>query len=250
MKVFGLAVAALLAGTLPCFAAMGGAMGAASEAAPYGSPVDDQHVWYHGLLDQFEGRLGADNAFHWEGEAWAGTDSNRVRFKSEGSVNSQGAAEEGRYELLYSRPITSFFDIQGGIRTDADSHAGRSWAALGVEGLAPLFFHVSATGYVSSQEHLAGRVEGSYDLLITQRLILQPQLEMNFYSKADPRRAIGAGLSSLDTSLRLRYEFTRKFAPYVGLAYEQTVGDTAAIARAAGDPTASLRFTLGIRAWL
>jgi copper resistance protein B len=248
MRIVGFALAALLASTASAAAASMG--GPSSEAAPFGSPIADEHIWYHVLLDQFEGRMGADNAFHWEGEAWAGTDTNRLRFKSEGTVNSRGDAEEGRYELLYSRPITSFFDIQGGIRTDADGHVGRNWAAVGVEGLAPYFLHVSATGYVSGDGHLAGRIEGSYDLLITQRLILQPQLEMNLYSKADPRRALGAGLSSLDTGLRLRYEFTRKFAPYVGLTYEQAVGDTAAIARAAGDPTASLRLTLGIRAWL
>ena len=247
MKAVTLAIGVLIAGVAPAAAAMDHA---SSEAAPFGAPVADEHVWYHALLDQFEGRMGADNAFHWEGEAWAGTDTNRVRFKSEGAVDDQGKAEEGRYELLYSRPITSFFDIQGGVRTDADSHAGRSWAALGVEGLAPLFFHVSATGYASSEGHFAGRVEGSYDLLITQRLIMQPQFEMNFYSKADPRRAIGAGLSSLDTGLRLRYEITRKFAPYIGLAYEQMVGDTAAIARSGGNPTAGLRFALGLRAWL
>ena len=249
MKLFHLTFAGLVAVAGPAAAADHG-MATVSETAPFGAPVDDEHVWYHVLLDQFEGRAGADTAFHWEGEAWAGTDTNRVWFKSEGTVNRQGGAEEGRYEMLYDRPITSFFDIQGGIRTDADSNAGRTWAALGVEGLAPLSLHVAATGYASSEGHFAGRVEGSYELLLTQRLILQPQMEMSFYSKADPRRAIGAGLSSGDTGLRLRYEITRKCAPYVGVAYEQRFGATAAIARAAGDPTASLRFTFGVRTWL
>lgn len=224
--------------------------GAASEAAPFGPPVMDSHVWYHGLLNRFEGRVGTGGAFHWDGEAWAGTDTNRVWFKSEGAVDDQGVAEEGRYELLYSRPITSFFDLQGGIRTDADSHVGRNWLALGVEGLAPLFFHLSATAYMGGDGRFAGRVEGSYDLLLTQRLILAPEMELNFYSKADPARAIGAGLSSVDAGLRLRYEITRKFAPYLGLAYEQATGETAAIVRASGARPASLRFTFGIRAWL
>lgn len=248
MKRVAFAFAALLAGVVPAMAMDMG--GSASEAAPFGPPVMDDHVWYHGLLDQFEGRIGSGNAFHWEGEGWAGTDSNRVWFKTEGEVDGQGVMEEGRYELLYSRPITSFFDIQGGIRTDADSHVGRNWLALGVEGLAPLFFHLSATAYASSDGRFAGRVEGSYDLLLTQRLVLAPEVELNFYSKADPARAIGTGLSSLDAGLRLRYEITRKFAPYVGLAYEQAMGETAAIVRAGGAPTSSLRFAFGLRAWL
>ncbi len=252
MKI-AVATLALMAGFWPLAAfgqgMNGHGMGAASEAAPFGSPVDDEHVWFHALLDQFEGRVGADRAFHWEGETWAGTDTNRVWFKTEGAVDDHGRLEDGRYELLYSRPITSFFDLQGGARVDADSGAGRSWLALGVEGLAPLFFHVSATGYVSSGGHLAARLEGSYDLLLTQRLILQPRVELGFYSKDDPARAIGAGLAGLDTGLRLRYEITRKFAPYVGLSYEQAFGDTAAMRRSR-DPAVALRFTFGIRAWL
>jgi len=248
MKSASFAFAGLLAVASPAAADHG--TGGPSEAAPFGAPVDDQHVWYHALLDQFEGRFGSNNALHWEGEAWSGTDTNRIRFKSEGGINDRGEADKGRYELLYDRPITSFFDIQGGVRTDADSRAGRTWAAFGFEGLAPLFLHVSATGYASSEGHFAGRLEGSYDLLLTQRLILQPQLEMNLYSKADSRRAIGAGLCCLDTGLRLRYEITRKFAPYIGLAYERDFGDTAAMARQAGDPTSSIRVTFGIRAWL
>ena len=248
MKILGLALAGLVAAG-PALAADHGSA-AVSDAAPFGAPVDDEHVWYHALLDQLEGRLGAASTFHWEGEAWAGTDAERVRFKSEGTVDDQGRAEDGRYELLYDRPITSFFDIQGGVRADADSRTGRTWAALGVEGLAPLFLHISATGYASSEGHFAGRLEGSYDLLITQRLIVQPQMEMNLYSKADPRRSLGAGLASLDAGLRLRYEISRKFAPYVGLAYERNFGDTADYDRVAGGRSESLRFTFGLRAWL
>jgi copper resistance protein B len=114
--------------------------GATSEAAPFGPPIDDQHVWYHAIANQLEGRFGRENGFRWDGEAWAGTDSNRLWLKSEGLLNDNGKLEDGSYELLYDRPITSFFDLQAGLRTDADSRSGRSWAALGVEGLAPLFF--------------------------------------------------------------------------------------------------------------
>jgi len=222
--------------------------GGATEAAPFGDPIDDQHIYYHATLNQLEGRLGADNGFRWEGEAWAGTDTNRLWLKSEGTT-AKGDIEDGQHELLYDRPISTYFDLQGGIRLDADSRSGRSWAAFGVEGLAPLFFHVSATGYVSSDDHYAAKLEGDYDLLLTQQLILQPQLELNFYSKSDPNRGIGTGLAELDTGLRLRYEFSRKFAPYIAMTYENKFGGTADFARAGGEAPSALRFAAGVRIW-
>jgi copper resistance protein B len=118
-----------------------------------------------------------------------------------------------------------------------------------VQGLAPLFFKVSAIGYVSGEGHLAARLEGSYDLLITQRLILQPQIELNFYTKDDPVRRVGAGLSELDAGLRLRYEITRNFAPYVGVTYLGQFGGTASYVSAAGGSTQQVRFTVGLRTW-
>lgn len=217
--------------------------------APYGMPVEDDRAFYHAILDQFEGRVGRDNSFRWQGEAWAGTDTDKLWLKSEGETN-KGEIEDGQQELLYDRPISTYFDLQAGARSDIDSGTGRTWAALGIEGLAPLFFHVSATGYMSSEGHYAAKLEGDYDLLLTQRLILQPQLEVNLYSKADPGRRLGSGLSDLDLGLRLRYEFSRKFAPYIAMTYENKFWDTAGFARAAGENPSDLRFTAGIRMWL
>jgi copper resistance protein B len=237
----------LASATAPANAQM--TMGPASSAAPFGAPVDDEHVFYHALLDEFEGRFGRDASFRWEGEAWAGTDMNRIYLRSEGEVTG-GKIEDGQQELLYARPISTYFNVQGGMRYDLDSRPGRGWAAIGIEGLAPLFFHVSATGYASDEGHLAAKLEGSYDLLLTQRLILQPQAEMNFYSKADPTREIGSGLSDIDLGLRLRYEFSRKFAPYIGVTYESKFGGSADFSRAAGEHPTDLRLTVGVRAWL
>jgi copper resistance protein B len=245
---FRFCLIALLASVSPALAQHGD--GPATEAAPFGSPVMDQHVWYHAIAEQLEGRFGREDGFRWNAEAWAGDDNNRVRLKSEGETNRQGRVEDGQHELLYARPITSFFDLQAGLRTDSDSGRGRNWAALGVEGLAPLFFHISATGYASSAGHYAAKVEGNYDLLLTQQLILQPELELNFYSKPDPRRGVGSGLADLDSGLRLRYEFSRKFAPYIGVAYQSKYGDSAAMARLTGEKASNLRFTFGLRAWL
>ncbi len=158
--------------------------------------------------------------------------------------------ENGQQELLYSRPVSPYFDLQAGVRSDIDSAPGRTWAAFGMEGLAPGFFEVSATGYVSSGGHFAAKLEGAYDLLITQRLILQPRIEMNLYSKPDPARGLGSGLADLDSGLRLRYEISRKFAPYLGVSFSQSSGGTANYARANGERSSDLRFVFGVRSWI
>ncbi len=220
-----------------------------SPATPFGmSPVDDEHIFYHAMLSELEGRFGATNSLRWQGEAWAGTDSHRLWLKSEGRLTN-GEVDDGQQQLFYSHPISTYFDAQIGARYDLDSLPGRGWGAIGIEGMAPLFFHVAATGYIGGEGRLAAKLEGSYDLLLTQKLILQPQLEMNFYSLDDPARRTGSGLSDVDAGLRLRYEITRKLAPYIGVTYDGKVGSTAALARDAGEPTSQVRFTLGMRAW-
>ena len=221
-----------------------------SAAAPFGAPVDDQRVYVHALLDEFEYRAaGNDSISRWEGEAWVGTDTNRVWLKSEGELNRHGDVKDGEHELLYDRPITTFFDVQTGVRYDLDSAPGRAWAAFGVEGVAPYFLHVSATAYASDGGHLAAKAQGSYDLLLTQRLILQPQLEVNAYTKQDARRQLGSGISDVDAGLRLRYEISRKFAPYVGVSYQRAFGRTVQYARALSERSEKFSVLLGIRSW-
>jgi copper resistance protein B len=247
-----LLAAALIAlgGTTGAQAQMGHAMpqGTPTEAAPFGAPVDDQHVFYHLMMNQLEGRFGDTNSFRWSGEGWLGTDEHRLWLRSEGRLEN-GLVDDGQQELLYARPISTYFNAMVGGRYDLDSLPGRGWGALGIEGLAPLFFRVAATGYVSGDGHFAAKLEASYDLLITQRLILQPQIEMNFYTKDDPAREIGSGLSEIDAGLRLRYEITRKIAPYVGVTYTGRYGGTATFTRAAGGATDEVRFATGLRLW-
>ena len=169
--------------------------------------------------------------------------------QSEGTLQSNGTLEDGQQQFLYSRAITTYFDLQGGLRSDLDSRPTRNWAAFGIQGLAPYFFDVELTGYVSGQGHLAAKLEAFYDLLITNRLILQPQIEVDLYSKADPTRRIGAGFSSIDTGLRLRYEFSRNFAPYIGVVYEGNFGQTASFAKRTGESTGDFRLAFGVRVW-
>jgi len=212
-------------------------------------PVMDQGIYAHVIFNQLEGRWnGSNTEFRWEGQGWAGTDYDKLWIKSEGAV-SQGAVDDGQDQFLYSRAITTYFDLQGGLRSDIDSRPTRNWAAFGIQGLAPYFFDLELTGFVSGEGHLAAKLEASYDVLLTQRLILQPQLELNVYSKADPARLVGAGFSDIDTGLRLRYEFSRKFAPYLGVVYQGKFGQTAIFARQAGETTGDFRFAFGVRVW-
>jgi copper resistance protein B len=212
-------------------------------------PVMDQPILAHVIFSQLEGRFnGANTEFRWEGQGWVGTDYDKLWIKSEGTL-SKGALDDGQQQFLYGRAITTYFDLQGGLRSDIDSRPTRNWAAFGIQGLAPYFFDLEVTGFVSGQGHLAAKLEASYDLLLTQRLILQPQVEFNIYSKGDPARLVGAGFSDIDTGLRLRYEFSRKFAPYIGVVYEGKFGQTANFARRAGESTGDVRFALGVRVW-
>jgi copper resistance protein B len=228
---------------------------APDQPAPVGThefdqPVMDRMIFVHGILDQFEGRIdGRTPELRWSGQGWIGTDYDKFWIKTEGFRRTDGKVDDGRHEFLYSRAISTYFDLQGGLRSDADSRRNRNWAALGIQGLAPLFFHIDGTGYLSDQGHIAARFEGSYDLLLTDRLILQPEFEINLYSKSDPARLIGAGISEIDTGVRLRYEFDRKIGPYIGVAYEGKFGQTASFARRAGESTSGVRFVFGIRSW-
>jgi copper resistance protein B len=142
-----------------------------------------------------------------------------------------------------------YFDAQVGVRADLDSGPTRTWAAVGIEGLAPYYFDFAPTLYIRDGGHVAGRVTGSYDLLLTQRWIMQPEVELNFYSKDDPSRRIGSSLSDLDTGVRLRYEISRKFAPYIGFVYSGKYGNTTSYSRQAGETTSDHHFVFGLRLW-
>jgi copper resistance protein B len=212
-------------------------------------PVMDQGIYAHAIFNQLEGRWNGSNPeFRWEGQGWVGTDYDKLWIKSEGTI-SKGAVDDGQQQFLYSRAVTTYFDLQGGLRSDIDSRPTRNWAAFGIQGLAPYFFDLELTGFVSGEGHLAAKLEASYDILLTQRLILQPQVEFNVYSKVDPARLVGAGFSDIDTGLRLRYEFSRKFAPYIGVVYQGKFGPTANFARQAGESTGDFRFAFGVRVW-
>lgn len=214
-------------------------------------PVEtiDSQVYWNGVLDQFELGFGGDEAFRWEGEVWGGTPKHRLWLRSEGRLDQGGEVRDGRLDVLYDHPIGTFVDVQAGVRYDLDSGPGRTWAAFGVEGHVPYVFKGWASVYVSDEGHYALALRGSYDRVLTERLILQPELKLNLYSEDDPARRTGSGLSDLSADFRLRYEFTDRVAPYIGVSYRQRFGDAADFARAAGERAEDAQVVIGIRSW-
>ncbi|QYJ00700.1 copper resistance protein B [Thalassovita mediterranea] len=184
-----------------------------------------------------------------DGNAWIGGDINKLWFKTELEyLPDEGELEEAEVQALWSRAISSYFDLQLGVRQDFEP-LGRTHAVAGVQGLAPYLFEVDAAAFLSADGDLTSRIETEYELLLTQRLILQPRAEMEFSAQDIPELETGAGLVSLSAGLRLRYEIKREFAPYIGVEYQRSFGDTADYIEAAGGEADATAFLIGIRAW-
>jgi copper resistance protein B len=167
-------------------------------------------------LDELErGRSDDATSTAWNAQAWYGGDFDKLWLRSEGE--RAAGQTDGRVEGFWDHAFASYWDWQFGARRDFGAGADRSWAAFGVQGLAPYWFTIEATAYVGANGRSAARFRVEYELLLTQRLVLQPEFEANLYGKDDRERAISSGLSDAELGLRLRYEFVRKFAPYVGI---------------------------------
>jgi copper resistance protein B len=183
-----------------------------------------------------------------DADAWIGYDLNKLWFKTE-VEQVDGETEEAELQLLYSRAIAPFWDLQLGWRRDIRPEPHRDSLALGFKGLAPYLFEVDAALFVGEAGQLGARMDAEYEYLFTQRLILTPEFEVNLHTKDDPEVGIGSGLSDMQLGLRLRYEIRREFAPYVGVNWTKQFGQTADFARAEGEDTSDVQLVAGIRAW-
>ena len=209
--------------------------------------MDDTKRFAKVIVDQFEWRGGA-NAFVWDAQGWYGGDYNKLWAKTEGE-RARASTDAARAELFWDRIVARWWSLQAGARHDFGEGPTRNWAAIGIEGIAPYWFDVEATAYVGEGGRTAARIKTEYDLLFSQRLIMQPEAEVNLYGKEDRERNIGSGLSDLELSLRLRYEIRREVAPYIGVTLVKRFGATASLARAAGEDVNAVRATLGMRIW-
>lgn len=195
----------------------------------------------------FDRHGGASTA--WDTEGWWGGDIDRLWLDSEGERGGDGT-HDARVEAFWGHAVARYWDTRLGVRHDFGQGPSRNWIAAGVEGLAPYWFEVNATLYAGPQGRTAARAELDYELFFTQRLILQPSLEVNMYGKDDPRRDIHAGLADAELGLRLRYEFSRRFAPYLGVSwtYRHPVGASLPPWRQP-EPAHALTWLAGLRFW-
>lgn len=184
----------------------------------------------------------------YDAQAWFGRTYDRLVIKAEGDY-MDGQLEEVSTELLWGHAIATFWDTQLGVRYDSGDGPNRSWLAFGVQGLAPYWFEMDATAYLGENGSTALSLEVEYDLLLTQKIILQPRLEANLNGKRDAAREIGSGLSEMAAGLRLRYEILREFAPYVGVERARKFGETGDYARASGVDDSETRWVAGVRFW-
>jgi copper resistance protein B len=215
-----------------------------------GHTVHDNAINYFVLFDQLEWQAGSGvRGVNWDTTGWVGRDLDRFWFRTDG--HSEGGRIGDAYaDLLYGRAIARWWDVVAGVRQDVRPGPARTWAAIGIQGLAPYWFEVEATAYVGAGGRTHFRFESEYELLLSNRLILQPLVEVEVYGKSDPERGIGAGLSTADAGLRIRYEFRREFAPYVGVTWQRKFFGTADAARAAGEKGRGTRLAVGLRFWL
>ncbi|RUM35477.1 MAG: copper resistance protein B [Desulfobulbus sp.] len=201
------------------------------------------------IVDQLEVQVGdGDDPLVWEAEGWLGYDLNKLWLKTDGEY-LDGRIEDVEVQALYSRAIAPFWDVQIGWRGDLRPQPERNWLALGVKGLAPYFFDVDAAVFIGESGQTAARLQAEYEIMFTQKLILVPNVEVNFHGRDDEELGIGSGLSDIEAGLRLRYEIRREFAPYVGITWKHLYGDTADFAEAEGEDRDDVRFVIGLRAW-
>jgi copper resistance protein B len=214
-------------------------------------PVHDNALFAMFSADrlEYQARQGEDLLL-WDVQAWVGRDYNKLWFESEGAwLTDAEDFEEAQAELFYSRNVASYWDFRIGIRHDFNPSPERSFAAVGIQGLAPQWFEVDATAYIGEEGDFSAAVEVEYDLLLSQRLIFQPRLETSLSLRENPEYGEGTGIHDVELGARLRYELHRKFAPYVGVSWHRLLGGTEDFAEAEGEDADTVSWVAGVRFW-
>lgn len=243
----GLPVAILLFAWIPAAAAQSVDMPA--DPAMPGMEMRDSAPLAMLQIDQLEATHARhDDGAAWELHAWYGNDNNKLWLRSEGE-HSDGHIEDGQVELSWAHAVTAFWDSQLGLRQDIGTGRSRQWAAFGVRGTTPYWFEIEATAYLGAGGRTAARLRAEYELRLTPRLVLQPDVELNLYGSNDPAARTGRGLAESNLGLRLRYEVRRQFAPYIGVVWHSRYAATARFSRQDGRPASDRQFVAGMRFW-
>jgi len=225
------------------------------ESGPYALPgprqlrMADEHNFGSLMFDRLEAVRGSDQTTAvFDLQAWYGGDYDRTLLKAEGDY-AKHHSEELSSEVLWEHAVSAYWNSQLGVRYDSGDEVDRYWLAFGIRGLAPYWFEIDVTGYIGPQGRTSINLEAEYELLLTQKLVLQPRIEANAYGKEDIDRGIGAGVSDVSIGLRIRYEIRREFAPYIGVNWSGTFGRTADYLKDAGLDSAEIKGVAGLRFW-
>ena len=203
------------------------------------------------LVDRFEHLSGgSDDAVLWDAQGWIGGDERKLWIKTGGEYSFDATEfEAAEIQALYSRAISPNFDVQIGVRHDFEPGPSTSYGVVGLQGLAPYWFELDAAAFLSDAGDLTARIEAEYELLITQRLVLQPRAELQFAVGDIADHDLGSGLTETEFGLRLRYEIRREFAPYIGVEWHDLQGETADLARLRGEAASDRVIAVGLRFW-
>jgi copper resistance protein B len=201
------------------------------------------------VADELEWQDADDgSSLAWDISGWAGGDIDHLAFRSEGE-RTNGRTEEAELQLLWSHAISPWWETVAGVRQDFKPGSPQTWAAFGIQGMPLYGLETEATVFIGEGGQSALRLEAEYDILLTQRWVLQPTAEINLYERNDDRRSVGSGLNDAGVGLRLRYEINRQFAPYVGVSWDRAYGNSADLLRAEGEDASEARLVAGIRFW-
>ena len=221
----------------------------------WSAPVNDEQIFTYLLLDQLEYRSNRDggNTLRWDGQGWIGGDYNKLWIKTEGERQTARSSGDAEVQALYSRLVAPFWSFQAGVRHDVRyggiSNPSRTMAVIGFQGLAPYEFDVEPVLFIGKGGDVSARLTGTYDVLLTQRLIAQPRFETSVSSRKVEQFDIGSGFNYVELGLRVRYEIKREIAPYIGVSWLRKLGSTAGMARNAGSPVDNLSVAAGLRLW-
>lgn len=226
---------------------------AAERAAAFpdvpGHALQDSDLRAYWLFDRLEYQKADEGtALSWDAEGWIGGDVDRLWLRSQGE-RTNGHTEQAELQALYGHAVTPWWTLLGGVRQDFKPESPQTWAAFGVQGEPLADLDTEATFYLGENHQTSLRLEGEYDLAITSSLVLQPRMEANFFSRNDPVRQQGSGLSTLEAGLRLRYEIMPEIAPYIGVNWTKSYGRTLDYAREEGDDAEEARLVVGVRLW-
>ena len=215
----------------------------------YSGGMNDDPLLTMLVVEQLEIRAtDGEDPLVWEAEGWIGKDLNKFWIKTEGEYVDD-RVEEAELQMLYSRALAPFWDLQLGWRHDIRPTPERDWLALGMKGLAPYYFDVDAALFIGDAGRTAARLQAEYEVMLTQKLILVPEIELNLHGKNDSDIGTGSGLSDIEAGLRLRYEVRREFAPYVGVNWTKLYGKTADFARDEGEDVDDVQLVFGVSFW-